>query len=310
MRVLITGGAGFIGGHLARRLVEGGDRVVVVDNLRTGRRENVPVCAEFIELDLDRPDFLSRLPKVDFDAVCHLAAQSSGPASAEMPYYDFQANAGSTVLLSRWCLERGMPRFLYASSMAVYGNAVTLPIKESAPCLPISYYGVSKLTSEHVLRLAAVEGLNPTSFRMFSVYGPGQNLSNIKQGMVSIYLAYLLHGAPVPVTGSVKRFRDFVYIDDVVDAWLRALTSPVTPSLEYNLGSGQGTTVSEIIAALVVALGLPEDHPIEELPGFASDQFGLYADITRAGVELGWRPTVSLDEGLRRMVAWARAQPR
>jgi len=310
MRILVTGGAGFIGAHLARRLLAAGHAVVVVDNLSTGTRDNVPAGAAFVALDLARPDFLSALPDGTFDAVCHLAAQSSGEVSAEKPLYDLQANAASTLLLSRWCIARGVPRFLYASSMAAYGNVESSPVAETTLCVPLSYYGVSKLTSEHLLRLAARDGLRVTSFRIFSVYGPGQNLGNLKQGMVSIYLAYLLRGVPVPVTGSLQRFRDLVFIDDVVDAWEAALQRPSTPAEVYNLGSGRPTTVRALLAALIAALGLPADHPIEELPGSPADQFGLYADVSRAAADLGWRPQTQLEDGLRAMVAWARTRTR
>lgn len=305
MKILVTGGAGFIGSHLARRLLRDQHTVVVLDNLSTGIRENVPQGAKLIVGDAGNPDTLRLLPGDKFDAVCHLAAQSSGPASAEMPYYDLQANAASTLLLSCWCLERRIPRFLYASSMAIYGNAPDLPVTEESPCRPCSYYGVSKLTSEHLLRLAATEGLNVTSFRMFSVYGPGQNLGNLKQGMVSIYLAYLLKKQGVPVTGSLDRFRDFVYIDDVIDAWMRVLAMAKTPSPIYNVGFGQPTTVRVLLGALKESLGLPADHPIRELPGSASDQFGLYANIQKIQTELGWQPRTSLVDGLKAMAKWA-----
>jgi UDP-glucose 4-epimerase len=308
MRILVTGGAGFIGSALARRLIFEGHTVAVVDNLSTGKQANIPLEAEFVEYDLTRADCLDHLPSGKFDAVCHLAAQTSGPASIDMPYYDLQANAASTLLLSRWCLQNKIPRFLYASSMVVYGNNLPSPAFEDAPCEPISYYGVSKLASEHLLRLAALEGLNVTSFRMFSVYGPGQNLGNMKQGMASIFLAYLLQGVEIPVTGSLERFRDFIYIDDVVDAWVRALNQPRTNSAVYNVGTGQPTTVRELLVALVTAMELPSDYPVKELSGSAFDQFGLFADVSRAGAELNWKPSMKLSDGLRRMVDWARRQ--
>jgi UDP-glucose 4-epimerase len=306
MRVLVTGGAGFIGSALARRLIAEGHRVAVVDNLSTGKQSNVPPEAEFVEYDLARPDCLDHLPSGGFEAVCHLAAQSSGPASIDMPYYDLQANAASTLLLSRWCLENSVPRFIYASSMVVYGNEAVSPVSEEADCNPISYYGVSKLTSELLLKLAARDGLSVTSFRMFSVYGPGQNLDNLKQGMASIFMAYLLRGAEVPVTGSLERYRDFIYIDDAVEAWMRAVRLPATSSSVYNLGSGSSTTVRELLNLLIRVMGMPSDHPVRELAGSASDTFGMFAAIRRAEVDLGWQPATDLETGLRQMVQWAR----
>ena len=170
----------------------------------------------------------------------------------------------------------------------------------------MSYYGVSKLTSERLLGLASSRGLHVTSLRMFSVYGPGQDLGNLHQGMVSIFLAYLLRGVEVPVIGSLERFRDFVYIDDVIDCWITVLSRNATSAPVYNVGTGRPTTVRELLAALIRALGLPPSYPIQELAGSPSDQFGLCADVTRVAADLGWTPTVSLDDGLRRMVARAR----
>ena len=307
MRALVTGGAGFIGGHLVRRLVTGGHTVVVLDNLTTGHRANVPAGVSLLEADVADPRTLDRLTDPRFDVVCHLAAQSSGPRSADVPYLDFQTNATSTLVLSEWCLAHAIPRFVYASSMAAYGNPVTQSVAETAPCDPVSYYGVSKLTSERLLGLASARGLRATSLRMFSVYGPGQDLGNLHQGMVSIFLAYLLGGVEVPVTGSLRRFRDLVYIDDVIDCWLAVLARTETPAAVYNVGTGRPTTVGELLAALMAALGLPPTHPIRELAGSASDQFGLCADVTRVETDLGWRATVGLADGLRHMVAWARS---
>ena len=308
MKIIVTGGAGFIGSHLVKRLLNLGHEVVLIDNFSSGNRDNVPPGTNCMEIDLSETDFITKLPNGNYDAVCHLAAQSAGALSAANPLYDLQTNAMSTLLLSRWCIDQGISRFLYASSMVAYGNSDKSPVSEDELCVPRSYYGVSKLTSEHLLRLASADGLNVTSFRMFSVYGPGQDLGNVKQGMVSIFLSYMLRGVEVPVTGSLERFRDFVYVEDVVDAWVSALDMPHTPKQSYNVGSGQGTSVRDLLSSLISALNLSSDYPIRELEGNLSDQFGLYADISDTMNDLGWKPQTSLDDGLRLMVDWARTE--
>jgi UDP-glucose 4-epimerase len=308
MRILVTGGAGFIGSALARRLIAEGDDVVIIDNLSTGKRSNLPPRATFVMADLAEPGTLELIPVGAYDGVVHLAAQSSGAIGQSNPYLDLRTNVGATLLLSRWCLDRAVPRFLYASSMTVYGQGNREPVDETAACRPIGYYGASKLASESYLRLAADEGLGVTSLRLYNVYGRGQNLGNLYQGMASIYLAYLLDGVRVPVTGSFDRYRDFVHIDDAVEALVLALRRRTTPSPAYNIGTGSRTTVRELLRMLIAAVGLPPDHPVDELAGSPSDVFGSVATSRRAKDELGWEPRVPLKEGLRDMVAWAKIE--
>lgn len=304
--ILVTGGAGFIGSALARRLHAKGWAVTVLDDFSTGHRSNLIEGVKLIEVDLSRPDFLEALPSGRFDVVCHLAAQSSGPVSVDRPVYDFDVNARSTLLLSDWCVRVGVPRFIYASSMAIYGNPDDRFASESTPPVPRSPYGVSKLTSEHLLRLAEVRGLQATCLRMFSVYGPGQDLSNRQQGMLSIFLAYLLDGVEVPVTGSLDRVRDFTFIDDVVDFWMEVIGRSSTPSAVYNVGTGITTSVGDLLRELIHALGLPEDYPIAVGDTSVNDQSGVAADRSLAEKELGWIPKVELSEGIERMVHWVR----
>jgi UDP-glucose 4-epimerase len=307
MRVLVTGGAGFIGSALARRLIGEDHGVLIVDNLSTGKRSNVPPEATLLAGDLADPATLQHLPAGSYDAVVHLAAQSSGAIGQANPYLDLQVNVGATLLLSRWCLEQKVPRFVYASSMTVYGQGNREPVDENAACRPIGYYGASKLASENYLRLASDEGLGVTCLRLYNVYGRGQNLGNLYQGMASIYLAYLLDEVAVPVTGSFDRFRDFVHVGDVVEALVLALRRPKTPSFVYNIGTGRKTTVRELLRVLISAVGLPEDHPVNELAGSQSDVFGSIASSVRAKEELGWVPRARLEDGLRDMVAWAKS---
>lgn len=304
VKVLVTGGAGFVGSHLARRLLGLGYTVDVVDNLGSGQRENVGAECTFHELDLAEANCVRQLPPGPYAAVAHLAGQSSGEKSFEDPVVDLDWNGRATVLLARWAIERRVPVFLYASSMGVYGAVGTEPVNEETAPRPVSFYGASKLYSEHALGLFGRMGLRTCCFRMFNVYGPGQNLANMKQGMVSIYLAYLLRGEPILVKGSLDRVRDFVYVDDVVDAWVRALQGNAAGV--FNVGTGRGTTVRELIAELLLACDAPSDYPIRIAEGTPGDLFAMTADITAIWNALGWEPRIPLREGLRRMADWAR----
>ena len=187
-RYVVTGGAGFIGGRIAERLVARGDEVVVLDDLSTSSERTAPEGTTLVVADLSDERTYAEGLKGPFDAVFHLGAQSSGEISHLSPARDFDVNARGTLLLLRWAEASRVSRFLHASSMAVYGP-VEGPVLETAPTQPGSYYGVSKVAGEAAVRFFAARGLQTTTFRMFNVYGPGQNLGNLRQGMVSIYLA-------------------------------------------------------------------------------------------------------------------------
>jgi len=305
-RYLVTGGAGFIGSHVARALLDQGHEVVIVDNLSTGLASNLPPTAQFIHADLTDPATIKLLPVGQYAAVIHIAGQSSGAIGQKSPYADLQANVGSTMLLAQWCATQGIRRFLYASSMAVYGLGNREPRDEDWQCQPISYYGSSKFASETYLRATLADGLEPICLRLYNVYGAGQNLGNLYQGMASIYLAYLLAGGPVPVTGSLDRYRDFVHVDDVVAAFLAALHAPYPSSMIFNIGTGRRTTVQEILALLIKLMDLPPDHPIHTSANTPGDVFGSVANVERARRELQWEAGTRLEDGLKTMVDWAR----
>jgi UDP-glucose 4-epimerase len=303
-RVLVTGGAGFIGSHLARALLADGWEVEIADDLSTGSELNLPDGVPLHRLDLGRPEAVAQLPDRRFDAIAHLAGQSSGEKSFDDPRHDLDCNARSTVLLADWSLAHGVPTFVHASSMGVYGQPDASPVDEDVVLRPLSWYGASKRAAELALEVAGRRGLRAVSLRMFSIYGPGQDLREMRQGMASIFLAMLLAGEEIVVHGPLDRVRDLVYIDDCVDAWRRALERDDARGA-INVGTGTGTTVGELVGALIAAAGLPADHPVRSEGVTPGDQRALFADTTRARQLLGFEARTGLREGLAAMLDWA-----
>jgi UDP-glucose 4-epimerase len=301
---LVTGGAGFIGSHTAKRLLDAGHRVVVADNLLTGARENVPGGAEFILIDLADADEYGRLSDVKPKAIIHLAGQSSGEISHENPTNDLAINTRATILMGNWARKVGCDRLIYSSSTSVYGDGASpgcYMSEDDAPA-PKSFYGCGKLASEHYLKVfQSSYGINCTSFRLFNVYGPGQNMQNMKQGMVSIYLSYVLYRDSLLVKGSMDRYRDLVYVSDVVDILVDSIDNEHSFDGIFNVGTGMKTTVRELVNLIRKVTGKP-DFPVEEGEGTPGDTFGSVADVSYVKAKLGWKAKVPLEDGLREMV--------
>jgi UDP-glucose 4-epimerase len=311
MRVLVTGGAGFIGSHMADRLLADGNEVVVLDNESTGLRENVPKGARYIKGDVSVPADVARAFGEGLDAVLHIAGQASTIRSFNDPTDDLRTNVQGTICVLRHCLEHRVARLLYASSMTAYGHPVTLPVPEDLPLAPVSYYGISKMAAERYVHATAARNdldfeFHATSFRMFNVYGERQSLHNPYQGVVAIFIANMLRGEPITIFGDGEQSRDFVHIDDVVEAWMAALGDPAAHEQVYNLGTGSRRSVHELIDATLASRSLTRaDYDIRydrERPG---DQRHMEADISRIGDALGWRPRVGFEEGMARTVRWA-----
>lgn len=302
--LLITGIAGFIGSAIAQRMIALGHEVIGIDNLITGKCTNIPDRAHFIEGDIAQKSLYEQLKDSKIDAILHLAAQSSGEISFEKPEYDVLTNTLGTLNLLNFSVEQGIKRFMYASTMSIYGDVDDKPIMEGQCKNPKSYYGTTKLAAEQYVSIFS-DRLNTTSFRLFNVYGPGQNMENLKQGMVSIYLAYLMQGEPILVKGSKDRFRDLTYIDDIVDVWVSALMNEKTYGQIYNLATGKKTTVEALLSALKEAWGTPE-YPVVFSEGTPGDQFGIYADISHLKNDLGWEPKTNLIDGVAQFVRWVK----
>lgn len=301
-RVLVTGVAGFIGSHVASRFLREGYSVVGVDDLSGGRLENVPAGVKFIEGDLAEKSTVSRIPK-GCRKILHLAGQSSGEISFDDPVADLEKNTVSTLNLIRYGIDNEAERFLYASSMSVYGAVDDAPVREGRVCSPLSCYGVGKYASEGYLKVYQSR-LPYVILRMFNVYGPGQDMRNLRQGMVSIFLAQALATGKIEVKGSVDRFRDIIYIDDVVEAWFRATTRGQATGQTLNVATGVKTTVGSLLEKICALVPGASFFVQGATPG---DQSGVFADVSRLQEVLDMRAFTPLDAGLLKFVEWAKA---
>ena len=300
---LITGVAGFIGSAVARRLVAEGHSVVGVDNLSTGFSDNVPPEVHFIADDCHNASLYEGvIPEHKYDAIIHVAGQNSGEASFDDPVYDLRSNTESTLLLLRFALKVGCSRFVYGSSMSVYGSQALKEVSEDTFPKPLSCHGVGKLASENYLRLYEQFGIRSTALRLFSVYGPGQNMGNLRQGMVSIFMAMMEEDGHIVIKGSPNRYRDFVYIDDVVEAFVQTLACDFASGKVINVGTGIKTSVGDLVEALRRCSG--RGITLEYRGRTPGDIYGIYADITYASRYLQYEPMVELKEGLARMYEW------
>ncbi len=309
--VLVTGGAGFIGSHLVERLLVDGASVTVLDNLATGSRANVPDAATFVEGDVgDRALVAGVVAEGGFDAVLHIAGQASIRLSFAEPEIDLRTNVVGIVNVLRACVEADVRRLVNASSMTAYGEPVEIPTPESVACVPVSYYGVTKYAAE---RYAHVTGARPdvdlavTSLRMFNVYGPRQSIGNPYQGVLAIFIGNVLRGEPITIHGDGSQTRDFVFVDDVVDAWLRVLAAPETADAVLNVGSGVETSVNELADAVLAAFGESRDSwEIRHQDVQLGDQRRACAKLDAIAAH-GWAPSVRLQDGVARTVSWAKA---
>lgn len=312
MRVLVTGGAGFIGSHLCRRLLADGHAVWVVDNESTGRRENVPEGVNYTKADVNCPADVDPIFAEGLDAVCHIAGQVSIIRAFSDPVADLRTNVEGTLNILQLCLKHKVPRLLYASSMTIYGDCQTVPTPETDPCRPDSYYGITKHAAERYVHATAERpdldfNLSVTSLRMFSVYGPGQALDNPYQGVLGIFTGNLLRGESITIFGDGEQTRDFVYIGDIVDGWSRALVTPAAKGGVFNLGSGRSLSINELAESAVAAFGYPPGgYEITHALARPGEQRNVQADIRRARDVLGWQPKTPFESGLAETIGKAR----
>lgn len=305
MNALVTGGAGFIGSHLASRLLELGHAVTIVDNLSSGFESNIPEGATFLEADLTLDRTFELLPR-NFTHVFHLASHVGQEISFESPVRDLEVNLLATSRIIDWTLKSGKPKIVFASSMNVYGNPQDFQtaVNEDTPVSPPSPYAVGKYSSELLLDVYKPFGISAVSLRFFNVYGAKQDFNNLKQGMVSIFMSYVLKGAPIEVRGSMERFRDFVHVSDVVEACI--LVAENNCQGIFNVSTGRMTTVRSLLEQIIRSFQEnPEEYPVLQLSPTPRDQFGVFGDSKKLRA-LGWSPKVLLEDGLLAMANWAK----
>ena len=307
---VVTGGAGFIGSHLAEALVARGHRVRVVDSLVTGHRRNLAAVAkaiEFIEGDLAEPD-VARAAVSGMDFVLHQAAIPSVPRSVAEPAFCHRANVEATLQVLIASGVAGVRRLVVAGSSSVYGNEPTQPKREEMPADPLTPYALQKLVGEQYARMfTSLYGLETVTTRYFNVFGPRQDPSSPYSGVISIFIRALLDGRRPAIYGDGEQTRDFTYVATVVDGVLRACETPGVAGRVFNIATGSRISINRLYRVLQQLTGSGIE-PVYEAAR-TGDVRDSQADISRARSVLGFSPDVRFEDGIARTLAWARAEP-
>jgi UDP-glucose 4-epimerase len=304
---LVTGGAGFIGSHLAERLVREGHRVRVVDNLSTGDERNLAHLRgdlEFAQADLRDPEVCARVCR-GVEVVFHLAALPSVPRSLADPIGCHEHNVNATVQLLLAARDAGVRRLIYSSSSSVYGDTPTLPKVETVEPLPKSPYAAAKLAGEqYVLAFARAGVIEGVALRYFNVFGPRQSPASAYAAVIPVFLAAAASGTPAPLDGDGGQTRDFTYVDNVLAANLLAGAAPAERASGWvvNVGAGARTSLLELLTLLREVTG--REVPIQARPPRPGDVRDSLAGLERARERLGYQPGISLREGLKRTWTW------
>jgi len=305
-KVLVTGGAGFIGSNLCEELLHKGHSITILDNLSTGNPENIAGFrkdVEFIEGDIRNEDTISSIMK-DVDTVFHLAAVSSIDQSLRYPSNTADVNDTGTIILLNHAVKSGVEQFIFSSSAAVYGKIQSSGISESLSPNPFSFYGVSKMSGEHYLEIFSdFYGIRTISFRFFNVYGPKQNPHSDYSAVIPKFISALLQNKKPTIYGDGKQTRDFIFVKDLVRACVNTLYTELPGFNDcINLGSGKETTILEILNIIKKILN-KNIEPVYENPRFEEVKRSN-ASIEKAEKLLGFKTHISLKTGLEKTIKW------
>lgn len=305
MNILVTGGAGFIGSHVVDLLLKKGQRVFVIDNLKNGSIENVNPKAIYFRFDITSAAIESLFRSHHFDAVIHLAAHIDARASLKKPLYDAKINIIGSLNILELCRKHGVKRFLYASSVAVYGTPQYLPIDEKHPIRPVNNYGISKQVVEHYLDVYhQLYGIEYIAFRYSNVYGPRQG-SHGEAGVISTFISRILQGKSIIINGDGRQTRDFIYVGDIAKAVVSGLRGKPKRHI-MNLSTGKEYSVNQLIAAMARQLNMqPKSKHAPANPG---EVLRCRIDNTVAMTQLKWAPSTDLEEGLKKTIQFFKKQ--
>jgi UDP-glucose 4-epimerase len=313
-RVLVTGGAGFIGSHISEAYLKAGWEVVVLDDLSRGHEHNVPKGARFVRADIRSPEARELVATGRFDALNHHAAQIDVRVSVDEPAFDAGINVVGFVNLLEGAGAGGVKRVVFASSGGVvYGDPEVIPTPETAPKLPVSPYGVSKLAGEYYMRaLGALRGFEGVAMRYANVFGPRQDPKS-EAGVVSIFVSRLLAGQPLTVFGDGRQTRDYVFVKDVARANVLATTVPLPASGEFDAPAFNiATSIQRNVLDLADTVGqvMGVKPTLEFAPPRPGELFRSALDIRKAQSVMGWRPEWKFNDGLGELVQWFRKEAR
>lgn len=305
MKILVTGGAGFIGSHVAEAYLRAGHDVVIVDDLSMGYRENLPLGARFVEMSITNDAFFDFVTNEKFDAINHHAAHMELRVSVDKPVHDATINVLGSLRLLEAARASGVGHVILASTTAVLGEFLQIPATEDHPVLPIAPYGVSKRSMELYADYERItHGMSITTLRYTNVYGPRQNPHG-ESGVIAIFLERFLKGAVPTIHGDGTQERDYIHVDDVASANVMALEWRAQGT--YHICRDSAASVNDVVTALRSALG--SDHPVHHGPAKPGDPARTRGSHRAFTSLTGWSPRVELHEGIRQTVAWFVERP-
>ena len=311
MRILVTGGAGFIGAHLVKKLIDLNHKVLVVDNLKViGGISFVHPKCKFIKGDILNSKTLKQIEKWQPKIIYHIAAQSGGESAYDDPKNDYLTNGYGTYLLSLLAKKLKVKKFIYTSSVAVYGSNPKKKISEKTQINPDSIYGISKYAGEMFIKqIFKNTNVQTLIFRVFNTYGPGENLNYLKKGMVSIYCSYLWKKKPILVKGSLNRFRNYQYIDDIINILILSLKNKKLSKNEViNLTTGKPEKVKNLLKK-IFKINNKRKYKVREIKGTPGDSFGYNASNVYLKLKFKNYKFTSLEKGLRLYFQWINKVP-